>query len=238
MKVLIVDDEALAVTRLQRLLELVQGFSCVATASDGNEALEKIRQYQPDIVLTDIRMPDMDGIELVKQANSDGDISTVFIFTTAYEEHALEAYHLHVSGYLLKPINAEKLQQALENASKLVSYHQSEQLKQQHLTVSLRGNIELIPLENVRILHAEHKYVTVHHRHGEALLDSSLKTLEEEYPDIFKRVHRSVLVAKDYVESLEKASDGQYHVKVKDVDYKPLVSRRMLSDVRQWLKGL
>lgn len=238
MKVLIVDDEALAITRLQRLLDNIQGFTCVGTASDGRQALEQINQLQPDIVLTDIRMPDMDGIELVKQANSSHQMNAVFIFTTAYEDHALEAYDLQVSSYLLKPINAEKLQQALDNAKKLVSHYQDGLLKHEYLTVSMRGNIELIPLENVRILHAEHKYVTVHHCHGEALLDSSLKNLEEAYPTMFKRVHRSVLVAKDAVERLEKAHDGQYQIVVKDVDFKPLVSRRMLSDVRQWLKGL
>lgn len=239
MKVLIVDDEPLAIVRLEKQLEKLSEYQCVATAMNGREALEKIQEYKPDIVLSDIRMPDIDGIELVKQAAELTGKKAVFIFTTAYEEHALQAYDLQVSSYLLKPVNAEKLHQALDKASKLVaSMPQADTHHRQHLSVSLRGNVELIPIENVRVLYAEHKYVTVHHSQGEALIDESLKALEEEFAGVFKRVHRSALVAEKYVEGLEKSEDGQYYLKIQDTDFKPLVSRRMIADVRQWLKEL
>lgn len=238
MKVLIVDDEPLAVARLQKQLQSIEGFECAATASDGREALDIIRELKPDIVLSDIRMPDIDGIGLVEQAAQLSGKIPIFIFTTAYEEHALQAYDLQVIGYLLKPVNAEKLKQALHQAEQLAEAKQKSETQRQYLTASLRGNIELIPIENIRVLYAEHKYVTVHHTFGEALLDMSLKSLEEEFPHYFKRVHRSALVAEKYVEGLEKAADGQYHLKLQGVDFKPLVSRRMIADVRQWLKEL
>lgn len=238
MNVLIVDDEPLAVARLEKQLKQFSDYHCVGTAGDGREALEKITKLKPDIVLSDIRMPDIDGIELAKQVSELATKKVVFIFTTAYEEHALQAYELQVSGYLLKPVNAEKLLQALDKASKLVVAAQQEPSQRQHLTVSIRGNVELIPLESVRVLYAEHKYVTVHHTQGEALVDKSLKALEQEYPSYFKRVHRSALVARHYVDALEKTDDGQYFLKLQGVDFKPLVSRRMVADVRQWLKEL
>lgn len=238
MKVLIVDDEPLAVARLQKQLQGIDGFECIATASDGREALNVIRGVRPDIVLSDIRMPDTDGIDLVEQVAQLSGKIPVFIFTTAYEEHALQAYDLQVSGYLLKPVNIERLRQALYKAEQLAEARQKYATQRQYLTASMRGNIELIPIESVRVLYAEHKYVTVHHAFGEALLDMSLKSLEEEFPHYFKRVHRSALVAEKYVEGLEKAADGQYYLKLQGVDFKPLVSRRMIADVRQWLKEL
>lgn len=238
MKVLIVDDEPLAVARLEKQLQTFAEYQCVATANSGRDALVKMLEFQPDIVLSDIRMPDIDGIELVKQAAEQTGKRAVFIFTTAYEEHALEAYDLQVSSYLLKPVNAEKLYQALNKASKLVASAQQDEAQRQYLSVSMRGSVELIPIENVRVLYAEHKYVTVYHTQGEALIDISLKALEEEFSGRFKRVHRSALVAEKYVEGLVKVEDGQFYLKIQDIDFKPLVSRRMIADVRQWLKEL
>lgn len=237
MKVLIVDDEMLAIQRLQKLLEKIEGFTCVDTAQDGGEALEKIRLVHPDIVLSDIRMPDMDGIELVKAAKEDNTIHSVFIFTTAYEEHALKAFDLQVSGYLLKPINQEKLLEALQRAAQLVVSNKQNNARQ-HLSASSRGKVTLIPIDDVRLLQAEHKYVTVYHTGGEALIDESLKNLEDEFPHYFFRVHRNALVAHKYVEALDKDEDGQYFITIQGIDIKPVVSRRLLADVRQWIKRL
>lgn len=237
MNVLIVDDEALAVQRLQKMLSELDGYHVVGTAADGAEALAKIEQLRPDIVLSDIRMPDVDGIELAAALRQNPHLHSVLIFTTAYEDHALQAFDLQASGYLLKPVGREKLQQALARAARLVDV-QLQQMERAHLTATSRGRIELIPLSNVRLLQAEHKYVTVYHTQGESLLDDSLKTLEEQFPAHFRRVHRNALVAFHYVESLEKGDDGQYYLSLKDVDCKPQVSRRLLADVRQWLKQL
>ena len=107
-----------------------------------------------------------------------------------------------------------------------------------HLSASCRGNIELIPLDSVRLLQAEHKYVTVYHTGGESILDESLKTLEHEFPNRFKRVHRNALVSVEHVCAMEKNSDGQTILKIADIENQPIVSRRLVADVRQWLKQL
>lgn len=237
MKVLIVDDESLARQRLFKMLDDLDGFDCVGEASNGREALAQIEALQPDITLLDIRMPDMDGMAVAEAVRDRPELQTVLVFTTAYEDHALAAFDLQAAGYLLKPVSREKLQKALEQAARLVVRQPREQGRQ-HLSASSRGRIELIPLEDVRLLQAEHKYVTVYYTGGEAILDESLKNLEDEFPARFKRVHRNALVSVDHVEALEKNREGQYLLRIADIDIKPAVSRRLLSHVRQWLKGL
>lgn len=237
MKVLIVDDEPLAVQRLQKMLDELDGYRCVGTASNGAQALEQIKRLQPDITLSDIRMPDMDGIGLATQLKIQPDLKTVLVFTTAYEDHALQAFDLEASGYLLKPVSKDKLSQALQRAARLVETR-PESTMRQHLTATTRGKIELIPLANIRLLQADHKYVSVYHTHGEALIDDSLRMLEEEFPQLFKRVHRNALVSVQHVETLRKEADGNYYLSLQGISISPQVSRRLLADVRQWLKGL
>lgn len=237
MKVLLVDDEPLAVQRMEKMLAEIDGYLCVGSASNGAQAMQKIELLKPDIVLSDIRMPDMDGIELAKLLRQSPHLQTVLIFTTAYEEHALQAFDLQASGYLLKPVNKDKLLLALERASQWV-LGQRKNSGRKHLSASSRGKIELISLDDVRLLQAEHKYVTVYHKHGEALIDDSLKMLEDEFPEQFKRVHRNALVSVEHIESLEKGDDGQYYVKLQDIAQTAQVSRRLLADVRHWLKQL
>ena len=237
MKVLIVDDEPLARQRLQKMLSDISGYDCVGEAENGQQALEKIARLHPDITLLDIRMPDMDGMAVAQAVNDDARLDTILVFTTAYEDHALQAFDLRAAGYLLKPFSREKLLQALEQASRLVG-SKPKVHSRQHLSASTGGRIELIPLENVRLLQAEHKYVTVYHTQGESILDESLKMLEEEFPGLFRRVHRNALVAVNYIKALEKTSSGQYVVRMADIDQTAAVSRRLLSDVRSWLKRL
>ena len=247
MKVLIADDEHLARQRLEKMLEGMTGFEVVGQADNGERALAMIRDKKPDIVLLDIRMPGMDGLDVARtlseRVNQQG---CAVIFTTAYEEHALDAFDLHASGYLLKPVNREKLQKALEQAGKLVAKSPVSapaiaaggQGHREHLSSSSRGKVELIPLDNVRILLAEHKYVTAYHTGGESILDESLKALEDEFPDRFRRVHRNALVAFRHVKGLHRTPDGQFAVQMHGVEYRPAVSRRLVTEVRGWIKQL
>jgi two-component system response regulator AlgR len=192
---------------------------------------------KPDIVLMDIRMPGVDGLQAAETiANDIAQYGCRVIFTTAYDEYALAAFDLQATGYLLKPISREKLERALAQASRVVvqrGHHQRE-----HLSSSTRGKIELIPLDNVRVLQADHKYVSVFHTQGESILDESLKMLEDEFGDRFKRVHRNALIACEHVQALERNKQGQYLLKMEGTDVRPVVSRRLLTEVRQWLKKL
>lgn len=230
--VLVVDDESLARQRLIKMLEAMPGFELVAEADSGEQALAAIKQFQPDIVLLDIRMPGLDGMAVAKTIEAE-DIDCDFIFTTAYDEYAVDAFDVQAKGYLLKPIKQEKLAKVLH-----ALHPESDGKTRNHLSASSRGNIELIPLDTVRLLQAEHKYVTVYHNGGESILDESLKTLECEFPQRFKRVHRNALVSVEHVCAMEKNSEGQFILKIADTDIQPIVSRRLVADVRLWLKQL
>lgn len=242
MRVLIVDDEHLARQRLEKMLEAIEGYEPIGQADNGENALTMIDELKPDIVLLDIRMPGIDGLGVANSlTNSVEHEGCAVIFTTAYEEHALDAFDLHASGYLLKPVNREKLQKALDQAARLVSKSAAtsdDSDHRGHLSASSRGKIELIPLENVRVLQAEHKYVTVYHTEGESILDDSLKMLEDEFPDMFRRVHRNALVSFQHVQALNKNAAGQYVLKIMGTDAEPIVSRRLVTQVRNWMKQL
>lgn len=242
MKVLIVDDEQLARQRVEKMLETIEGYEVIGQAENGQKALALIRELKPDIVLLDVRMPGIDGLDVAETlANNVETAGTAVIFTTAYEEHALDAFDLQAAGYLLKPVNREKLQKALEQASRLVSRKAPDAARphhREHLSSSSRGKVELIPLENVRVLLAEHKYVTAYHTRGESILDESLKMLEDEFPDLFRRIHRNALVSYRHVKALHKNADGQYVLQMMDTNAEPIVSRRLVTQVRSWMKQL
>lgn len=244
LKVLVVDDESLARQRLIKMIERLDGYHCIGEAKNGLEALEELRRLSPDIIMLDVRMPAMDGMEVAQvMANSTEYDDTAIIFTTAYDEYALDAFDVQATGYLLKPINRDKLDKALQKAAKQLHKTESEKPlsddnKRMHLSTHSRGNIVLIPLSDVRVLQAEHKYVTVFHTMGESILDDSLKMLENEFSELFTRIHRNALVALPYVTALEKNSKGQYQLVIDGVDVRPVVSRRLVTEIRQLLKQL
>lgn len=237
MQVLIVDDEALARARLQKLLEEIAGFDAIGEACDGEQALQQIETLRPDIVLLDVRMPGMDGLEVAQKLVEDSHkYDCRVIFTTAYDEYALQAFDSQASGYLLKPVNKDKLRKALEQAARVNSHQLPEH--RQHLSANARGKLALIALKDVRILQAEHKYVTVYHAGGESILDDSLKDLEDEFGDYFVRVHRNALVSMPHVSAMEKNKDGQYQLVVDDVDVRPAVSRRLATNIKKMMRKM
>ena len=137
------------------------------------------------------------------------------VFTTAYDEYALEAFESQAVGYLEKPVRSERLAQALKQASRLrtpqllrlAARRQTPLAARQHVAVRVRDELKLIPVKDIRYFRADQKYVTVRHSRGEDLIDESLKQLEEEFARDFVRAHRSILVAIAHVEVLERV-DG------------------------------
>lgn len=249
MNILIVDDEKLARDRLVRLLERTGEHTVVGEATDGRSAISKVETLHPDVVLLDIRMPGMDGLEaarhLMKLANP-----PAIIFCTAYTEHALEAFQTHAVGYLLKPVKAEKLQEVLASASKL-NRVQLQQLSvpndpatpavsaaRQHISARTRHGLELVSINDVRCFVADHKYVTVYHTKGELLIDDSLKDIEDEFGDRFVRVHRNALVSLQHVEGMERIPPGHYCIRLTGTSMKPVISRRNVTELRNQLKEL
>ena len=185
-------------------------------AGNGREALELWERSQADVVLLDIRMPVMDGLETARHLAA-LERPPAVIFTTAYSEFAVEAFDAHAIAYLLKPVRAEKLAAALTGAGR-VNRVQLTQLgggsapARRHICAKLRDKLHVVPVENVLCFVADQKYVTVHHTGGELLVDESLKDLEQEFAGRFLRVHRNALVAVNQVERLEKDDAGHLQV--------------------------
>ncbi len=234
MKVLIVDDEAPARERLRRLLENIPGASTVGEAADGEAALQASEQLKPDVILLDIRMPGMDGLTAAQQLAKHPDPPAV-IFTTAYGEHALEAFEAEALDYLVKPVRQERLEQALARLHKRGLVSEEEQGRS-HLTVRKHGNLHLIPVNEILYFQADNKYVTAFMNGREELLEESLKQLEEEFGPRFLRIHRNALISLEALEGIEKTTDGRCHVNLQGVGCGPEISRRHLAEVRRVLK--
>jgi two-component system response regulator AlgR len=242
MNILIVDDEPLARQRLAGLLKSIPGYQICGEASNGNEALVRAQALKPDIILLDIRMPGMDGLEAARHINQLTRPPAI-IFTTAFGDHALKAFETHAVDYLLKPIKQDRLEQAL-GAAKRLTRPQLQEIKQtdapaarSHICVKIRGSLELVPVEDIRYFMADHKYVTLRTVDHEHLLEESLKALEDEFGHLFTRIHRNALVADNHIAGLEKAS-GHCVVTFKDLPDKLEISRRHLPQVRKKIKTL
>jgi two-component system response regulator AlgR len=242
MKILIVDDEALARERLYELIQELNPDMLISQAENGLQALESIKTGQPDIVLLDIRMPAMGGLEAAQHIAS-LESPPAIIFTTAYQEHALEAFETNAVDYLLKPIRKQRLQMALEranvlNRARLSELRLAETAARTHLSAIVHGNIQLVPVEEIRFLKAEHKYVTAAWPGGELLIDESLKSLEKEFPEQFLRIHRNALIANKHIESLEKDANGGYFVHLQGIQAMLAVSRRHIREIKKAVKRL
>lgn len=209
LKVLIADDEAPARNRLRELLSDIDNISVVAEAKNGKEALSFVNEQQADIVLLDIRMPVMDGIETAQHLQK-MDNPPAIIFTTAFDSYAMQAFDMSAIDYLLKPIRLERLQAAINKARALLP-SQLDALtplhpQRTHLSISERGRILIVPISEVIYLRAELKYITVRTAEREYLLEESLTHLEQEFGNIFIRLHRNCLVAQAYILGYEKRS--------------------------------
>lgn len=241
MKILIVDDEPLARERLQRHLQDLDSDYEIFQAENGLVALEQSEQHIPDIVLLDIRMPGMDGIEAASKL-SELETPPAIIFTTAYDEYALDAFDTNAIAYLLKPIRKEKLDKALQSAKRLnrvqlQSIQQEDKLEDQELYLSVRihSGIRKIDINDIFYFLAEQKYVTVKYREGEVLIEESLKSLESRFSNTFIRIHRNALISKKQLKAIRKDQQGRYLTELKDIDDKIEVSRRHVAMVRNFL---
>ena len=239
MRLLVVDDEPLARARLLSLLKDFADITVVAEASNGIQAIEQYREMQADVILMDIRMPGMDGLEAAEHL-SQLDNGPVIIFTTAYDDHALDAYDLNAIGYLLKPVQKDKLIQSLTTAQRLTSEQMRElpAAKRKFISAPVAGNLHMVALDDVYYFRADQKYVVARHAKGELLLEDTLKALESELSDRFLRIHRSALVALDKIASLDKSASGQTLVCFSGIDDQLEGSRRHLPEVRKVIKEL
>ncbi|GAB5451012.1 MAG: alginate biosynthesis regulator AlgR [Halioglobus sp.] len=240
MKVLVVDDEALARDRLRRLLSRMAPDVRCLEAEGGVQALQAVGEENPDVVLLDIRMPGMDGIEVAAQLDDLPNPPAV-IFCTAYDDHALEALQHQVVAYLLKPVREAELARALDNAGR-VNRVQLASLRagpesgaRTHITSPSHRGVDSLSLDSIRCFIAEDKYVTAYSPDHSLVIPDSLKELEAELEATFLRVHRNALVSLQHVRRLSRSAEG-WVVELEGVALSPQVSRRHLKAAKDRLK--
>lgn len=242
MKILVVDDEPLARRRLCAQVADLGAGTVVGEAGTGVQALELATSEQPDVVLLDVRMPDMDGLEAARHLRR-LPRPPVVVFTTAYDEHALAAFETQALDYLLKPVRSERLAEALARAEVLTAGREALDSAMEaaggarrHLSAVVGGALRLMPVRDVIYLRADQGYVTAVSADGELLVEDSLRALEEEFGDVFVRIHRGALVAPRYVRALEKEPSGNTVVVLEGSADRIVVSRRLLAQVRRRLR--
>jgi two-component system, LytTR family, response regulator AlgR len=241
MNVLVVDDEALARERLARMIAQLGSHAVVGQAANGLDALALAAQTHPDVVLLDIRMPGMDGLEAARHLAALPEPPAV-VFCTAYEEHAIAAFDVQAVGYLLKPVRRERLAAVLEQAARvnrvqLAALGRLGATQRTHISARTHRGLELVPVEEILCFRADHKYVVVRHTGGEVLVEDTLRELEEEFGERFVRVHRATLAAVRHIERLERGPDGHALLRLRQLAEPLEVSRRHLPDLRRRLLG-
>ncbi|WP_136419338.1 MULTISPECIES: LytTR family DNA-binding domain-containing protein [Oxalobacteraceae] len=251
-RLFIVDDEAPARSRLKTLLSDIAEecpHELSGEASSAQAALDGIADVRPDIVLLDVQMPGMTGIELASHLIRNAAASPAVIFVTAFDEFAVKAFEVHALDYLLKPVRASRLADAIRRAGAMRAQSSTQaeaitgagkalQSARQHFSVQERGRLLLVPVNDVLYLKAELKYVTLRTRAQDYLIEESLTSIEEEFKNIFVRVHRNALVARNAIVGVERGvqaidSDSEqdkvhesWQVILRDVDERLPISRR------------
>jgi two-component system, LytTR family, response regulator AlgR len=259
--ILIVDDEAPARKRLADVLGDIAASVpniVLGEAAHGMEALERAQQLKPALVLLDMQMPRMGGLETARHLSKLTPAPAV-VFVTAHDEYAVEAFEVSALDYLMKPVRAERLTVALQKVVRqgqtdprmadgaLAVAQESMRAKvpdsaRQHFSIAERGKITLVPVMDVLYLRAELKYVTLRTATREFLIEESLVHLEEEFADFFVRVHRNAMVARHAIVGFEKApasDDGeqQWHVVLRGTPDRLAVSRRQWPHVKEFARG-
>ncbi|ATR81245.1 DNA-binding response regulator [Pseudomonas sp. FFUP_PS_473] len=248
MNVLIVDDEPQARERLSRMLGELEGYTVLEpSATNGEEALALIDSLKPDVVLLDIRMPGLDGLQVAGRL-CEREAPPAVVFCTADDEFAVNVFKDSTLGCLIKPVRAEELRDSLRRAERPSRVQLAALTRpaaesgigpRSHISARTRKGIEMIPLDQVIYFIADHKYVTLRHESGEVLLDEPLKALEDEFGDRFVRIHRNALVARNRIERLQRTPLGHFQLYLKGLNGDALVvSRRHVAGVRKMMQQL
>ena len=243
MRILIVDDERLARRRLVSQIDDLAAGEVVGEADDGIACLAAVARLCPDVVLLDVRMPGMDGLEVARHLRR-LDPPPIVIFTTAYDRHALAAFEAHALDYLLKPIRSERLREALHRAASLCLAREvlAEQTghalgHRRHVSAIVGGALRLLPVVEILYFQADQGYVSAVAVNTQLLIEDSLHALEEEFTADFVRIHRNALVQAAHVRGLERDGDGNVSVVFEGRPEKLLVSRRLIAQVRKRLRA-
>ncbi|MGR3812020.1 LytR/AlgR family response regulator transcription factor [Jiulongibacter sp. NS-SX5] len=246
-KTILVDDEPLAISRLKRLLSAFDDvFEIIDSASNGEEALQKIESLKPDLIFLDIEMPLLNGFELLEQL----EYMPKVIFSTAFDQYAIQAFEENSLDYLLKPVEKDRLAKTVEKLRSLEKQQQGmdtealtrlltqvNQKKTIHsITVKKGDKILFIPLTDIAYFHAEDKYVFLNAQDGmQYLTNYTITALDQKLPDEFIRISRSAIIHTHFIESMEKTFNGKFMISLKDIKKTKLESGSSYGDN---IKGL
>lgn len=260
-RVLIVDDEPLARARIAELLAEQPDVEVVGEATNGDGAIEEIRELDPDLVFLDVHMPGRSGLDVVREIGPDQMPHTIFV--TAYDQYALAAFDIAAVDYLVKPFDDERFEQAFQRARRIVQLEQVGQLADrlrsvldhgpsaerraprpagsstylERVAVESRGQLRIVPVEKIEFIAAKGPYVTLHTSDGRFAVRERMQALEERLdPDVFFRIHRSTIVRLDHIDTLRRAGGGDYTVRLTSgIELK--VSRTRVEELESRLTG-
>jgi two-component system LytT family response regulator len=239
-RVLIVDDEPLARQRIEDLLAREGNVEIVGTADNGAAAIDAIRTLQPDLLFLDVQMPGKTGLEVARAIGPESMPATIFV--TAYDQHALQAFDLAALDYLVKPFDDERFEQAFRRARRLVALEDTGRLHERlrtllgedtapvaaespaapakyldRIAVESKGKVQFVPVEDIDYIAADGPYAELVVGGRRHVIREAMQTLEERLdPTRFMRVHRSVIVQLDRVDTLLRGAGGDYEIQLKD----------------------
>jgi two-component system, LytTR family, response regulator len=243
----VADDELLARQKLRQLLREEPEVDVIGESATAAETIELVRMTRPDLLFLDVRMPGMDGFDVIDALSSEPAAAMPrIIFTTAYDSYALRAFEIHAVDYLLKPFTLERLHSAVENARqhiqavKLPSAREDEAKSSgdrytQRIVFKSRGRILFLAVSEIRWIGAEENYVRICTQSETHLLRETMSRLEEKLdPQIFLRVHRSSIVNLQYVKEVRTDADGECMVILVN-GQKVAMSRSYRARIQDWL---
>jgi two-component system LytT family response regulator len=241
-RVLIVDDEPLARQRLEDLLRAEAGVEIVASVDNGEAAVDAVRSLHPDIAFLDVQMPGKTGIDVVREVGPEAMPLTIFV--TAYDRYALQAFDLAAVDYLVKPFDDERFEQAFQRARRYVELEEMGELRErllavldggsrggsssapaappsgspylERIAVEMRGKVRVVPVSQIEYITASGPYVELHTNERAYLIREAIHTLEEKLdPNRFLRIHRSIIVRVDLIDTFHRGAGGDYEVQLK-----------------------
>lgn len=228
MKCIIVDDNKMARMALRQLVSQINELELVAECSDASDALTSLNNNHVDLLLLDIEMPDMSGLDLIRQL---GKQRPLIIFTTAKKDYAVEAFELNVVDYLVKPLSFPRFRQAIEKAAEVLESNKEEVKVEEQGFVFVKDNgvLKRISIEDILFLEAMGDYVKVHTPQKFHVVHATLKSIEEKLPvSKFIRVHRSYIVAINKIDYIQEGtiSIGKTSIPVADT-HKSSLNKRL-----------
>jgi two-component system, LytTR family, response regulator len=260
LRVLIVDDEALARQRLEDLLRKESGVEIIGTADNGTAAVQAIGMLRPDLVFLDVQMPGRTGLEVVRDVGAQAMPATIFV--TAYDRYALDAFEVAAVDYLVKPFDDERFEQAFRRARRMIELEELDRLKErlrsllhpdsaavpaggeaaapgatylERIAVEMRGQVRVVPVDTIDYITASGPYAELHVGEKTYIIRERMQTLEERLePAHFFRIHRSVIVRLERIEALLREPGGDYAVQLKS-GARLSVSRNRVEPLEQWM---